>query len=92
MSVVLFFLDDILLASQTFQEHLLHLREVFNRFRDAHLYLKPKKCQLLKERVLFLGHVVTETGIEPDPQKTEIRSFPTPTDVTNLRCFLGLVS
>lgn len=86
------YLDDILLASQTFQEHLLHLREVFNRFRDAHLYLKPKKCQLLKERVLFLGHVVTETGIEPDPQKTEIRSFPTPTDVTNLRCFLGLVS
>ena len=57
------YLDDILVASQTFQEHILYLREVFTHFLDAHLCLKPKKCQLLKDRALFLGHVVTETGI-----------------------------
>lgn len=87
------YLDDILVASRTFNEHLSHLREVFTRIQAAHLRLKPKKCQLLRERVLFLGHVVSATGIEPDPQKTEkIRSFPTPTDVTSLRRFLGLAS
>ena len=87
------YLDDVLIASRTFSEHISHLKEVFTRLRGAQLRLKPKKCQLLRDRVLFLGHVVSEAGIEPDPQKTEkIRNYPTPTDVTSLRRFLGLAS
>ena len=87
------YLDDILVASKTFQDHLTHLREVFTRFRAALLRLKPKKCKLLKDKVSFLGHVVSTSGIEPDPEKTEkIKNFPTPTDVTGVRCFLGLAS
>lgn len=69
------------------------MREVFTRLRAALLRLKPKKCDLLKDKVLFLGHVVSTSGIEPDPEKTEkIKNFPTPTDVTGVRCFLGLAS
>ena len=85
------YLDVILVASKTFQDHLSHLKEVFTRFRAALLRLKPKKCKLLKDKVSFLGHVVSTSGIEPDPEKTEkIKNFPTPTDVTGVRCFLGL--
>ena len=84
------YLDDILVASKTFQDHLTHLQEVFTHFRAALLHLKPKRCELLKDRVLFLEHVMSATGIEPDPKKTE--KIPTPTDVTSVRCLLGLAS
>ena len=60
-----------LVAFKTFQDHLTHLREVLTCVRAAFLHLKPKKCELLKDRVLFLGHVVSAAGIEPDPKKTE---------------------
>ena len=87
------YLDDILVASKTFENHLAHLREVLTRLRAAKLRLKPKKCQLLRDRVLFLARVVCTAGIKPNPEKTEkIRSFPAPTDVTGVRCFLGLAS
>ena len=87
------YLDDVLVASKTFQDHLQHLRQVFSRLRSALLRLKPKKCELLKDKVNFLGHVVSATGIEPDPSKTErIKCYPCPVDVTSLRRFLGLAS
>lgn len=87
------YLDDILVASKTFQDHLNHLHEVFSRLREAHLRLKPKNCGLLREEVPFVGHIVTVNGIQPDPSKTEnIQSYPRPTDVTGVRRFLGLTS
>ena len=54
------YIDDILVASETFEDHLCHLRQVFDRLRMANLRLKPKKCSFLKEEVLYLGHVVSE--------------------------------
>lgn len=87
------YLDDILIASRSFEEHLGHLREVFERLRKAGLRLKPKKCHLLRAEVYYLGHVVSSTGIKPDPAKIEtVRSYPVPTDVTKVRQFLGLAS
>ena len=87
------YLDDILIASQTFEEHLKKLREVFDRLRKAGLRLKPKKCLLLREEVLYLGHVVSAAGIKPDPAKIEkVLCYPVPTDVTKVRQFLGLAS
>ena len=65
------FLDDILVVSKTFEEHLSRLREVLTRLRDAGLRLKPKKCNLLRDKVPFLGHVISRDGISPDPAKTE---------------------
>ena len=87
------YLDDILIASRTFDDHLRHLREVFGRLREAGLRLKPKKCLLLRDEVPYLGHVISTQGIRPDPSKTEkVKLFPTPSDVTTLRQFVGLAS
>ena len=66
----LVYIDDILVWSATFDEHLYRLRQVFDRIRRAGLKLKPAKCQFLKKRVTFLGHVVSCNGIETDPEKT----------------------
>lgn len=87
------YLDDVLVASKTFHDHLAHLREVFSQLRSAQLRLKPKKCDLLRDQVHFLGYVVSPAGIEPDPAKTDkVNEFPTPTDATSVRRFLGLAS
>ncbi len=87
------YLDDILIASTTSEEHLRHLGEVFMRLRRAGLRLKPKKCHLLREELSYLGHVVSASGIKPDPAKVDkVRSYPTPTDATKVRQFLGLAS
>ena len=65
------YIDDVLVCSRTFEEHLQHLRQVFTRLREANLKLKPKKCLFLRDEVSYLGHVVTREGIHPDPSKTE---------------------
>ena len=70
-----------------------HLQEVFERLWKAGLRLKSKKCLLLCEEVPYLGHVVSSSGIRPDPAKIEkVRSYPTPTDSTKVRQFSGLAS
>ena len=87
------YLDDILIASKTFSEHIQHIREVFARLRAAGLRLKPKKCLFLREEVPYLGHLISAQGIRPDPSKTEkVKMFPTPCDVTAVRQFIGLTS
>ncbi|KAK3703410.1 hypothetical protein QZH41_003909 [Actinostola sp. cb2023] len=76
----------------SFEEHLHRLRLVFSRIRQAGLKLKPAKCQFLKQRVTFLGHVVSSQGIETDPEKTKaVVDWPVPVDVKELQRFLGLV-
>ena len=87
------YIDDVLVCSQTFEEHLTHLREVLLRLRQAGLRLKAKKCLFLREEVPYLGHVVTRNGIKLDPAKTEkIQNYPVPRDVSHLRQLLGLAS
>lgn len=87
------YLDDILIASKTFEEHLSHLRLVFDRLRKAGLTLKPKKCFFVQREVYYLEHVISRNGIRPDPMKTQkVKQFPPPTDVTRVRQFLGLAS
>lgn len=87
------YLDDILIASKTFDEHMKHLREVFNRLRKATLRLKPKKCHILRSEVQYLGHVVSSKGIRPDPAKVEkVTSYTIPTNVSEVHRFLGLAS
>ena len=60
------YLDDVLIASRTFDEHLMHIREVFVRLRAAGLRLKPKKCLFHREEVPYLGHVISASGIKPE--------------------------
>ena len=87
------YIDDILIASQSFEEHMHHLQLVFERLRQAGLRLKPKKCLFLRERVPYLGFVISKYGIQVDPSKTDkVKNFPTPTDPTSVRSFVGLAS
>ena len=87
------YIDDVLVCSNTFEEHLTHLKEVLSRLQQAGLRLKAKKCLFLRDEVSYLGHVVTSQGIKPDQAKTEkIRDYPAPTDISQVRQFLGLAS
>ena len=87
------FIDDLLVASKTFSEHLNHLREVLQRLRAANLRLKTRKCSLLREETTYLGHVISTKGIKPDPAKTrQVENYPHPTDATKVRQFVGLAS
>ena len=90
---VFVYLDDILIASKNFGEHLRQLRAIFERLRSAGLRLKPKKCLFLRDEVLYLGHVISVKGVKPDSAKTEkVKCFPIPRDVTCVRQFIGLAS
>jgi hypothetical protein len=88
--VVVYF-DDILIYSKSVEEHLEHLRAVFDALRAARLFGNIAKCTFCIDRVVFLGYVVTAQGIEVDPAKIEaISSWPQPKTVTQVRSFLGL--
>jgi len=87
------YIDDILVCSRTFKEHIAHLRLVLERLLKANLKLKLTKCCFLRKLVRYLGHLISRQGISPDPAKTsKVKNFPAPTDVTKLRQFLGLAS
>lgn len=91
--ICLIYLDDILVYSKTFEDHLGHLRQVFDRLRHANLKLKPSKCKFACPKVKYLGHVVSPEGIAPDDDKTSaVRDFPRPHNVKTVRSFLGLAN
>ena len=87
------YLDDIIIHSRTPEEHITRLRGVFERLRAAGLKLKPSKCTFFKDKIAYLGHIVSKQGIEVDPKKVEvIRRWPTPKTVTDVRSFLGFTN
>ena len=91
--ICLVYIDDIIIFSSTVDDHLQQLGEVFGRLKAAGLKLKPKKCHLFQRKVRYLGHIVSEDGIETDPEKVEaIRKWERPSNVSELRSFLGLCS
>jgi len=91
--VCLAYLDDLIVFSRTFDEHLDRLQLVFDRLEEADLKLKPSKCSVLQERVKFLGSVVTANGIEPDPDKVQaVANWPRPQNLTEVRSFVALAS
>ena len=68
---VVIYLDDTIIYSQTFDNHLKYLREVFLRIRKARLKLNLEKYQFWMQRLPFLRHIITPQGIEPDSRKVE---------------------
>ena len=91
--VCIVYLDDILVMATTFEEHLFNLRCVFDRLRNAGLRLKPSKCYLARRKVEYLGYVISDRGVAADPKKIKaVQEFPTPTNLKQLRSFLGLAS
>lgn len=87
----LVYLDDIIVLGRSFEDHLENLKGVLKRLRDAGLKLGPKKCTFFVKSVKYLGHIVAEDGVRPDPGKVEaVKSWPEPKDKRALRSFLGL--
>ena len=85
------YIDDVLVYSKSFEDHLVHLEEVFKRFQEANLKLKPSKCYFAKTELDFLGHVVSRNGVRPNENKVKaVKDFPVPKNVKQVRSFLGL--
>ena len=87
----LIYLDDIIVFSKTFEDHVQHLTAVFERLKNAGLKLHPKKCTFAKRQIKYLGHIVSSDGILPDPDKiSAIKDYPIPKRLKDVRAFLGL--
>ena len=90
---LIFYVDDIIVYSKTENEHLVHLRKVFDKFCYAGMKLKPSKCDFFKLYIEYLGHLISGTGIYPLEQKIQvILDLAPPTNVTQVQHILGLVS
>ena len=77
--ILLVYLDDILIFSKTFEEHLERLEMVLTRLREHGLKLKLEKCTFLRRRVTYLGHEVSGAGIAPEPEKIAVvQEWPVP--------------
>ena len=71
------YLDDILVYSETFEDHLDHLQRVISRLQNAGLKLKPTKCYFIQQQVEYLGHVITPQGISPNPARLQaVQDYP----------------
>jgi hypothetical protein len=89
---VTIYIDDIQLYTRTFQDHVYYLEEIFSRLRNHGFYLKAKKCTLATHEMKYLGFIITKDGLKADPSKIEVmKAFQTPTNVSELRAFLGLI-
>jgi hypothetical protein len=90
---VVVYIDDILIYSKTFEEHMDHLKKVFRRLKEANLMVKFKKCKFCVPNIEFLGHIVGRDGLKVDPGKIEkMKKLSPPKDLTSLRAALGLFS
>ena len=87
------YLDDMGIYGDTISDSLTHLQQTLEALKQHKLYANFRKCHFLLKRMEFLGHLVSENGIEVDPSKvSSISDWPRPTTVSQLRSFLGLVN
>jgi transposase InsO family protein len=93
LDFVYVYLDDILIASKSQEEHLQHVRTLLTRLSEHGLVINPAKCEFGQPNIDFLGHSISAGGIQPRLDRVEaIHNFPQPKDKTQLRTFLGLVT
>ena len=86
------FVDDILIYSKTFEDHVRQLRQLCLTLRQHRMYLNPDKCNLCQVEVEYLGNMIGREGIRPTTEKTEtLETWPSPQNVTELKSFLGLL-
>src|SRR5882724_9988237 len=90
---IVIYLDDILIFSNSLEEHQVHVRLVLDRLREYDLHSKPEKCLFHTQKIEFLGFIVTPTGISIDTAKTDAVSvWPTPTNLKAVQAFLGFTN
>ena len=86
-------MDDIFIFSRSVEEHWDHLNTALDRLRRAKLYGRLHKCELLKDKVYYLGFEVSKEGIHASPEKVKaVLDWPRPKSVHDVRSFLGLAS
>lgn len=88
---VVVFINDILIYSKSPEEHIQHVKMVFELLREHQFKVRLSKCTFAKQQLVYLGHVISDKGVSTDPGKISIvKNWPTPTNVRELRGFLGL--
>ncbi|KAK8931429.1 hypothetical protein KSP39_PZI016937 [Platanthera zijinensis] len=88
---VIVFIDDILVYSESEEQHVTHLEKVLQKLREHHLYAKFSKCEFWLKEVSFLGHIVSANGIAVNPAKIRaVRDWPQLCSAADVRSFLGL--
>ncbi|KAL1023304.1 hypothetical protein UPYG_G00038970 [Umbra pygmaea] len=79
---VVVYIDDILVFSSSYDQHVQHVREVLTRLRAHQLFVKAEKCQFHQRAVSFLGYGITDSGVRMEEDKVEaVRSWPVPSTV-----------
>ncbi|GBG78257.1 hypothetical protein CBR_g26288 [Chara braunii] len=90
---VIVYMDDILVYSSSYEGHVQHIESALHALQDADFKVALEKCQFFLTTISFLGHVVTDKGLQPEPQKVAVvTDAPVPTTITQIRAFLGLAS
>lgn len=85
-------LDDIIIFSPSLQKHISDIRLVFTKLLNANLKIQPAKYNFLRKEIDFLGHIVTQEGVRPNPSKIQaIKDFPCPKTIREIKSFLGLL-
>lgn len=93
LDFVFAYIDDVLIASKNKEEHLQHLKQVFQRLEEYGLNIKPNKCTFGVTSIDFLGHNISVEGIKPSEEKVEaIRKFELPSTVKQAQKFVGIVN
>jgi len=87
------YLDDVLIATKNVQDHMEHLEALLHRLCQVGLTIQPKKSFLFRREIQFLGFIVSESGLKPDPSKLDaVQKFPLPKTITELKGFHALCS
>ncbi len=89
--IVMCYVDDLIIYSNTLEEHLEHIEAVLKKLQEANIYVKLAKCQFGVEEIKFLGHIVGKEGMKPDPEKTKaVKNMDIPKDEKAVSRFLGM--
>ena len=91
--IMVVYLDDILIFTRTEEEHAKAIRQVLQVLQKHKLLLRLEKCEFCKERIEYLGLVISENEVSMDPVKVvEVQEWPTLENKTDVQTFLGFVN
>ena len=92
-SMVMAYIDDIVVATETVEDHMVRLREVFECLREAGFKMRVAKCDYMKSEIKYIGRVVSSEGIKPDPKAvSKLRDWEIPRNKTEMQSFLGFAN
>ena len=90
-SFTIAYMDDIIIFSRMAEEHLSHIKQVFEKFMNAHLMMKLSKCHFFTKEIQYLRHILSTKGIRPLPSKTQaINNMHPPKTAKQIHTFIGL--